>query len=127
MWPWGHVRRFETRSTMKASGTSTRTTASGPVPATASRSSRALCLGGRAGKAVEQEPLGEVVDGVHEHGDDELVGDQATRVHVFGGLAAEGRAGRSVGAQNVAGTDVGDWELRQQAGGLRSLTGAGRA
>ena len=82
-----------------------------------------------AREAVQQEAVAGVL-GLHagpDHPDDDLVGDEFAGAHVLLGLAAQLAPGGDLGAEHVAGRDVGELEVQSEPLGLSPFACAGRA
>jgi hypothetical protein len=88
-----------------------------------------LRLRNGAREAVEQVAVLAVVLGqaILDHADDDGVRHQAAGIHVLLGLEAESGAGLDLGAQHVAGRNLGNAELFGDESSLRTLAGAGCA
>ena len=86
------------------------------------------CLGLNHGprEAVEQKPAWRIVDGIHEHVDHELVGNQLSPVHVAGGRATERGGFGAMPPEEVAGTEVRQPKLVAQSRRLGAFAGARR-
>src|SRR5690625_431635 len=87
-----------------------------------------LGLGNGAGEAVEQEAASAVRhgDALLYQGDDDVVGNQASRTHHALDLAAQLRSGLDRRAQHVAGGDLGDAVVANKVLSLGALARAGR-
>ena len=86
------------------------------------------CLGLRAGtwEAVEHEAGSGILlaDALHDHADDDGIGDQIAPLHVAVGLDAQRRSLFHRCPQHVAAGDVGDGKVFDQTGGLGAFSGA---
>ena len=90
---------------------------------------QSLSLGQRAGHAVQDEAVLAVGLGhpVRDDAEDQLVGDQIARIHVFLCFSAQLSAIRNGLAEHVPGRNGGDRELADKQLSLSPLSGAGRA
>ena len=95
--------------------------ASGPCEASIA-SSASACATVR-GKPSRMKPFLAVrlLEPVGDDADDDLVGDELARIHHRLGLHADRRAGRHRGAQHVAGRELRNAVLRDDARGLSAL------
>ena len=82
-----------------------------------------------AREAVQDEAIGAIrlLDPVSQHADDDVVGDELTRLHHRFGFLADRRGGGHLGAEHVARRDLRDPVLVSQTLRLRSLSRPRRA
>ncbi len=79
----------------------------------------------RARKAVKDETPRAIRlrDAGCQHADDDIIGDEFARLHHLLGLKPDRRPGGDLGAEHIAGRDLGDAVRVLKTAGLRALPG----